>query len=727
MIHLEEDKHKCCGMLLQPPPGDLTGPYPALPYLKAYAEEKGHTITVRDLGIECLGFLTREDQVRNLLDRATGKRIKLESKKSLAPSEQSHYKLLARTAWIGAEPDMVSSALALFKDPGRFYNYRLYKQSCRVLDAFYGLLSAVHYPTVLTPSEYPTAQTLNSMERVLAHRHGDRNPYVQYYEEVLFPQVVGQSPKVIGISMEFGSQSVQALVLGYLLKETFPWIHITMGGAYLSQWVMLMGDKQLSALYDCTDSVICGEGEAAFSDLLERIDAGVSPLGIPNVMFRHPQTGEFHRLASLDYPDIEQLPPPDYSDLDLGAYLIPKPVIPYCVSRGCYWGKCVFCQNRYGENRMRRYQTVPVEKAIAEMSQLAERHSTNHFNFSNDVVDPPYLKRLSEALLAAQKRFLWNTDLRAEAAFTRDHCETMARAGLNSVAIGFESGCQKTLNAMNKGKKVETIRQVMQDLYGTGIATQAMGFLGFPGETEEEAETTVTFLEDNMDSLSYYVVGLLMVVPGSKMHEMPHEYGVSSISYEGNALMAPLPVWKSDTRLSVAAVNRLYHRLSHLEAFFAINEYPYVGALCTNHSFLYFETGPNVLKRLKAEENDRQLRLPRCLAVRDPHHRVKKLRSLVPRFVMPLVLYEALFPLDRIDTADDANSGNLRSFSGGNRDYVVGPAGMAIQLSRAEKKYLQAMDGKTDLLSLMNTYEGAGLDKLITLLMGLISHGLIEM
>jgi len=727
MTHAEKDDSSCCGMLLQPPPGDLTGPYPALPYLKACAEAQGHTVRVRDLGIESLYFLTRQDIVRDLLGRAANARRELESKTFLTPDEQSRYRQLVAAAWIGMKPDIASDALSSFKDSGSFYNYRLYKQSCRTLDAFYELLSAVYYPTLVTPSEYPTAQSLNSMEKVLTHRDPERNPYVRFYEEVLFPAVLAQAPRVIGISMEFASQSVHALVLGHLLKERFPDIHITMGGAYLSQWAMLMGEKQLSELFSCTDSVVCGEGEPAFPLLLEKVETGLSPLGIPNLMCRDPSTGEFHRPASLEYPDIAELPAPDYSDLDLGAYLVPKPVIPYCVSRGCYWGKCVFCQNRYGENRMRRYQTVPVEKAIAEMSVLAEKYGTNQFNFSNDVLDPPYLKRLSEALSTSKKKFLWNTDLRAEKAFTKELCVSMAGAGLNSVAIGFESGCQNTLDAMNKGKNIQTVGQVMKDLYEAGVATQAMGFFGFPGETQEEAATTVAFLEDNMANISYYVIGLLMIVPGSRMHDEPQKYGISSVSYRGNALLAPMPVWSSERRISAAAVNNLYHRVGHLEEFYAINEYPYVGALSTNHSFLYFETGPDALKRVRKEEVERNFKLLRILAIKDAQIRARKLKFLAPRFVVPLLVYRSPFPVDQINVNAESNRNHLPALSDAGRECVVGPSGMVIHVRDIERRFLEAIDGKKNLRSLLSKHEEAGLENLTKLLLRLISDGLITM
>jgi anaerobic magnesium-protoporphyrin IX monomethyl ester cyclase len=727
MNHLEMRQNTCCAMLLQPPPGDLTGPYPALPYLKAYAELQGHTVRVRDLGIESLYFLAREDNVRRLLDQVAIVRRGLESKDSLSPAEQSHYRLLVSAAWLEIKPEPAHQALSFFKDRNRFHDYRLYKQSSRVLNAFYALLSAAHFPTLVTPSEYPTAQELNSMERVLAHCHSEANPYVEYYQDVLFPDIAGQAPKVIGISMEFASQSVQALALGRMIKERFPEIHVTIGGAYLSQWVMLMGEEHLREVFACVDSVVCGEGDSVFSELVDRIEAGSILEGIPNVISRDSITGEFHRFASLDYPDIAELPPPDYSDLDLGAYLIPKPVIPYCVSRGCYWGKCVFCQNRYGENRMRRYQTVPVEKAISEMSQLARDYGSNHFNFSNDVVDPPYLKRFCEALAASGKKFVWNTDLRAEKAFTRDLCQTMARAGLNSAAIGFESGCQKTLEAMSKGKDVQTVARVMKDLYDSGVATQAMGFFGFPGETEKDAEETVAFIEDNVDSLSYYVIGLLMIVPGSRMHEEPEKYGVSSISYEGNQLMAPLPVWRSDVRISAAAVNRLYQRISRLENVFAINDYPFAGALSTNHSFLYFETGPDALKGLKKEENARRFRLLSALGAKDKSVRIKKLKSLTLRFAVPTLVYSSPFPMGSPNMDGSGATKPLRSVAGAPLNYVVGPSGVIGQVGEIEKRFLEAIDGRKNLRSLLGRCEEADSDKLVAMLLGLISEGLIVM
>jgi radical SAM superfamily enzyme YgiQ (UPF0313 family) len=366
-----------------------------------------------------------------------------------------------------------------------------------------------------------------------------------------------------------------------------------------------------------------------------------------------------------------------------------------------------------------------VEKAIAEISQLAEQYDTNQFNFSNDVIDPPYLKKFSETIIASGKDFVWNTDLRAEKTFTKDISQLLARAGLNCVAIGFESGCQRVLDAMDKGNRVETSRQVMKNLYDAGVATQAMGFFGFPGETEKDGEMTVHFLEENSDRISYYVMGLLMVLPGSRMHDNPQNYGVTSISYHGNPMMAPEPVWRSDIRMSFGAVNRLYERLSKLEDIYALNEYPYIGALSTNHSFLYFEQGPDILKRLRMEEKKRHHELHRILGITRNHRVTKKIKTVVPRITFPFIIYRSPFPVEQIqmDPVEPANQPQL--FSGDGGDYLIDPINMPIRIVESDRKLLQRINGKRNLKSILTKIQKTPSERLIYFFMHLIRGGLV--
>jgi len=711
-------------LLIQPPMGDITGPYPALPYLKAFAQKRGHQVQTRDLGIEALYYFARQDRLQDLFSRIEKLCQGLEARVQLTPAQREHYTILLSSLGLALQPELVGEALAVFRDEERFFDYEQYKKAARTLSGLFQALSAAHFPTQITPAEYPTARDLGSFPAIQSHQQAALNPFVEFYKEILLPQIAQSRPQVVGISMVFASQSVQALVLAGLLKERFPEIHVTLGGAYLSQWVLLMGPQQLSALFQVADSVICGEGEEPLAEFLGRLEAGDDLAGAPNLIYRDSHTGQPARFAEMQYTDVATQPPPDYSDFLANRYLSPHLVIPYCISRGCYWGRCAFCQSRYGDQNPRRYQTVPVEKALAEMEALAKECGSDHFNFSNDAIDPAYLKKFSKALLTAGKSFAWNTDLRAEKAFDAQLCKQLAQAGLNSVAIGFESGCQKVLDAMDKGNRVEVTRRVFKNFYEAGVATQAMGFFGFPGETEKDGEETVKFLEDNLEHVSYYVLGLLMVLPGSRLYNQPSKYGIDYINYEGNDLITPEPVWSSRQRMPREAVQRLYQRLSSLERIFAINDYPFVGGLSTNHGFLYFRHGPDILKRLRGEEMKRHLRQHAVLGLDRAHQATGKIKGhLVPRFRGPFKLRRSPFLLPQAGM-DPSQVPPLLP-RGPGIDYLLAPLIPPIVLSQEHKKLLERIDGKSSLRALMGNQKN-GLQRL-HFLMGLLSAGMVEL
>jgi radical SAM superfamily enzyme YgiQ (UPF0313 family) len=716
-------------LVLQPPPGDVTGPYPALCYLKAFAADQGYRVKVKDLGIEALHYLSHPQRVTGMRDRIRQQCARLEASPALDARQQRRYTMLLRAMPALDRPDWFTRRFGLFRRQDSFFDYARYKQARTALNTFFELLSALSFPTTLTPASYPTATMLKTMDAILAHRDPALNPYTDYYETELMPMIAADRPAVVGISMVFGNQSVQALALGKMIKSRFPDIHVTLGGAYLSQWVLNADDAQADQLLACTDSIICGEGEQAFAHLLERILTGAALAGLSNTIYRDERTRQLKRFERLNYTDLDIQPPPDFSDLDLDAYLVPRIIIPYCISRGCYWGRCVFCQNRYGDHRIRRYQTVPVEKAVAEMTALADRHGSRHFNFSNDVIDPAYLKALSQALLAGGRRFTWNTDLRAETQFDAQTCRLMADAGLNSVAIGFESGCQKTLDAMDKGNRVRRTARVMRHLYEAGVATQAMGIFGMPGESEADGEETVRFLEANADVLSYYVMGLLMVLPGSKMHGDPMAHGVTTIRYDHNPLHTPEPVWQSDTRMSLQSVNRLYGRLKHLENIFAIDEYPYVGGLCTNHGFFYYTLGPDILKRLRRKETRSLKRFYHGLGIDGSHPTTKQLKTLKPRMVLPHAIYPSRFELQRFARVAEESQAPRMPASATTQTYLIFPdhgQQSAVEVGSREIALLKRIDGQRTLQAVLKKQQGAERKQALSFVWYLYQCGAIE-
>ena len=230
------------------------------------------------------------------------------------------------------------------------------------------------------------------------------------------------------------------------------------------------------------------------------------------------------------------------------------------------------------------------------------------------------------------------------------------------------------------------------------------------------------FLEANADVISYYVMGLLMVLPGSRMHSDPGAYGVTAISYDRNPLKTPEPVWWSDSRMSMESVNRLYARLNHLEEIYAINEYPYVGGLSTNHGFLYFTQGPDILKRLRRDERAVLERLYSELGMNGSPPAAKNLRNLVPRRVLPSGTYGSRYLLQRfpMETGAAPDAENT---------YLLLPASCQqapVAVGRRETTLLNRMDGRRNLKAVLKKVDDVQLKPALSFIWYLVQAGVVE-
>jgi anaerobic magnesium-protoporphyrin IX monomethyl ester cyclase len=715
-------------IVIQPPPGNLTGPSAAPAYLKAYAQDHGYKVQSRDVGIEAFQHLIDPRRVDGLIERADVLLRLLESKGMLSPVEQRWYGLLLMAKGFGLAPEKIADAVDGFKNEARFQDYARYKIDCKILDAFFRLLRAVYYPTMITPWDYPSVHALKTENAFRLHLDDDINPFVSYYREVLIPQIAAARPDVVGISMVYASHSVQALVLGTLLKQHLPGIHITMGGAYLTQWALLMEQEQYSFLFSATDSVICGEGEIPFVQLLDCRQSGVSLADVPNLIYREEDTGEIRQSPDLVFTDLTQLAPPDFSDLDLSAYLIPEPVLPYMLTRGCYWQRCAFCQNRIGKYRPRPYQSVPVDKAVDELSNLAKKHDCRHFHFCSDVIDADYLETFSKGLADSEVPIFWHSNLRAEKRFSPEFCKRLADAGLTSVAIGMESGCQTTLDDMDKGMDISTLEQTLEHFYDARVATQVTGIFGFPGESEAGARLTVEFLSDHIHSISGFDVQLLLVSPGMPMHNDPSAFGVNLISYDQTLLMTPEPLWKAARRIPLGAVNRLFEQLGRLEATTClINDHPYVGALCSNHSLLYFRQGPYILKRLRSLENMEHQQAHRSFGMDHNHRPVAGLESKIPRWRFPFMIYRSPYLHERAHFGTMGSKRRRNTVAGPGWDYLLDPINVPQQVGPGMQQILARIDGRRDLKAVLEPALESGYQEILMFLVRLVMTGLIAL
>ena len=106
----------------------------------------------------------------------------------------------------------------------------------------------------------------------------------------------------------------------------------------------------------------------------------------------------------------------------------------------------------------------------------------------------------------------------------------LVAAGCRMVWMGAESGSQRILDAMEKGVRVEQIRDATRRLHGAGIAVGVFLQFGYPGETREDIEATLQLARD-LDpddigvSVSYPLPGTQVLRPRARRARTEAELG----------------------------------------------------------------------------------------------------------------------------------------------------------------------------------------------------------
>lgn len=80
--------------------------------------------------------------------------------------------------------------------------------------------------------------------------------------------------------------------------------------------------------------------------LVSAVGAKQSLADVPNTIYKD-ATG-VHVSATSFAEDMHTLPPPDFDGLPLEKYFVPTKILPYLATRGCYWGRCEFCDHGEG-------------------------------------------------------------------------------------------------------------------------------------------------------------------------------------------------------------------------------------------------------------------------------------------------------------------------------------------------------------------------------------------
>jgi hypothetical protein len=571
-------------VLIYPPLSDPTSGYHSLCYLDSYARSRGQAAaTIVDANIEAFHH-TYTPASYQWLTRHRGSGAGVGS-----PD-------LARAALLRAgdtSPEQVAGAVRTLQDGESFYDYPTYQHAVETVVGWMHTVGAAGLPGAFRDGfQFEAASGFNSSsvrdltdERLLGLVN---NPFAPYYEDELMPRLVAGCYDVVGINVTYESQLPFALWLARRIRRALPDAFLVAGGTEVADvWKYALDKKSVFQIFDALDALVIGEGETAYVEILDALDAGRIPGGHPNVRM-HPRYGASRPLPVFHYERMAELPTPDYSTLPWHKYLSPEPFVYYSPSRGCYWNKCTFCDyGLNGDSPTSPWRQDPVDKMVADVRAISE--FAKFIYFSVDVLAPATILKFAERVSESTMDFRWGAEIRLEKYWSVERCQTLRRSGCVAVSVGFESGNQRILDLIDKGTTPTRVAQTIGAMTDAGIGVQMMGFTGFPSETTEEAMDSVRFLRDHRDQWTFGGLGEFMLTAGAIVAKQPERFGLRGIAPRPGDDIARVLDYE-DTAAGTPDESD-QEKLDEAKASLVLGHYgrPWLGGTDTPHTYFYHD------------------------------------------------------------------------------------------------------------------------------------------
>lgn len=517
--------------LVFPPVSDPRGPHLAPAALAARLRQAGHIVSLKDLDLTVAEHFLSPSVLADYVHRAQELLAELD-----IYGPRADWKTLAWRQKISRCLEQARDIIARIDEhiavlrTETFYEASRFHAARRALDTCLALIGACH--------DYELTYKIDGQVFVTRYREdhlaellqavNDRqaNPFLGVFESIILPEFAREHFDLIGISILNYQQIIPGLTLARLLHRTG--MRVVIGGTVYSKFVERL--ERCPDLFSLCSGIVVYEGETALVRLAEELERQEPDLSaVPNLVWHDGARVRVNRPFIVE--NLNALPTPDFSGLPLDRYFAPAPVLPYNLGKGCYWNKCLFCEIPHINNLPgARYRIKSARLIVDQLEELSERFGTPYFQFTDESCSPALLEEIADIIISRKLKLYYLCYARLEAAFTEKLLKKLYTGGLRKLMFGLESGCDRTLQAINKGISAAQAAEVLKNCQEAGVNFRLFVILGFPGETIEDAWETRTFLRNASpmlrDPLNSFEVNLFHLDPRSCYGREPERFGI---------------------------------------------------------------------------------------------------------------------------------------------------------------------------------------------------------
>ncbi len=353
-------------------------------------------------------------------------------------------------------------------------------------------------------------------------------PSEQMSHEALRLRLQEIQPDLVGLT-SFTVSLVDVALAAKTAKEVNPSAHVCMGGHHAIAY------PHEAASLPNIDSIVVGEGEHAFTELVRSLADGLDITTIPGVY-----TAESLRTTAAAkkdkrflnsvivtpayVSDIEHLPFPNRRYMKHIRYQsivgVTANLTTILSSRGCPY-LCTFCNVPYKQYRERTPASV-----VDEMEEcLALGYEEFHFYDDLFNITPKKVIELCDEIDRRNLKVVWDFRGRVNG-IDRESLVRAKKSGCRMISFGVETGSDEGLKVLRKGTNVRKVLEAFKLCRELGIVTIADYMIGLPHErTRADVMRNIDFLIDDLDP-DYAQFNILTLYPHTEAYDQAVAKGI---------------------------------------------------------------------------------------------------------------------------------------------------------------------------------------------------------
>jgi len=345
------------------------------------------------------------------------------------------------------------------------------------------------------------------------------------HEETRKVLVRASRSDIVGINVSFAEQLLGARLVSRALRSMAPAVFIVWGGTQIT--LLRPADHVRLIRHPGIDALCVFEGEAPLRELARRVEANRPIRDVPNLITADDDGSPHFSHVTAPIP-MSEVPTPFFDDEELARYPRETLALPVFVSRGCYWGRCTYCDYRRSTSTDRGYEVRPPELVADDVQRLQARHAGVAFSLITDALPPTWSRRFAECVSERCVQAAFWAYVRAEPqeVWSQDLLRALAAAGVRAVTCGAEATVDRVLGVMDKGTSVADINDNLEMFHATGISVTLNLIPDFPTVTLAEARAGLAYVADHRDLIRHLNYQPFELSCHAPICEDPSAYGL---------------------------------------------------------------------------------------------------------------------------------------------------------------------------------------------------------